>query len=314
MRVTMFARTTRMIAICTTSAALLAALGSRSACIPIVNGFSVQQQHHQRNEFAAVTIGRPNSAATLQVRSSLLTTEEWDVKATTSRRNFFLSSAAALAAASAAGNLPGMSTKTATQLSTVPDVIQWIDEFCDRRFLHAVVASDYRFLYRGVNVHSSTILTEEPDLLSLETYGSPEALQFFQDLDVMLSGEPVRPSNGHLATTSIRDAEFWGATAASIWPMMVMAADPVTATSTSTDDAAHYAWFQDGGLFYPRTASRSLDRNSVIVDGRDCGKDSLEDALLGDSCEILVATNAFLAVPVSMEKELREGLKKSFLV
>ena len=205
---------------------------------------------------------------------------------------------AALAAATVAKYIPETSAN-APILATVPEAIQWIDEFCDRRFLHAVVASDYRFLYRGVpeDMKIPSIRMEEPDLLSVDTYGTPAALQFFKDLEVTMSQEAVRPSNGHLTTASIEDASAWGKTVASIWPM----------------GPAHYAWFQDGGLFYPRRGS-SADRNSIIVDGRDCGKDSLEDALLGDSWEIMVATKSFLAVPVSMEKDLRDELQKSFLV
>lgn len=248
--------------------------------------------------------GKNYALRSLEIRSSLLVDECATETATTSRRNVFLLAATSAALATQAWHLPA-STKNAApqlQLFSIPNVIQWIDHFCDRRFLHAVVASDYRFLYRGVppNDPPSTAMlrSEAPDLLSLDTYGSTGALQFFQDLETTLRRDAVRPSNGHLATTSVGDATLWG-NAASIWPM---------------GQAAHYAWFHDGGSFYPRNTNVDVDRNSIIVDGRDCGKDSLEDALRSDSCEILVATTSFLAVPVSMEKELREGLKKSFLV
>ena len=189
-------------------------------------------------------------------------------------------------------------------MSGVPQAMQWIDANCDRRFLHAVVASDYRFLYRGIDDDISsrnpTIRTEVPDLLSPETYNSATALKFFEDLEQTMGEEPVKPSNGHLATTSARDAAQWG-TAASIWPMA----------------PAHYAWFSNGGLFYDLNRQNhdlAIDRSKTIVDGKDCGKDSLEDALCGDSWEVMVATESFLAVPISMEQELREGLQKSFLL
>lgn len=228
-------------------------------------------------------------------------------KAAMSRRNVLLASLSAAtvaAGASSASLLSGRSSNkiksNAVNLATVGEAIAWIDENCDRRFLHAVVASDYRFLYRGVDTTDISIRNEEPDLLLPETYGSsPEALQFFRELETVLKDDAVRPSNGHLATTSAQDAAAWGTAAASIWPM----------------GPAHYAWFQNGGLFYPRASvSSSLDRKSIIVDGRDCGKDNLEDALQGDSWEVMVATPCFLTVPLSMETELRDGLQKSFLV
>jgi len=237
-------------------------------------------------------------------KASLLVTDlqQDGTSRTTSRRNLLLGTLSAATVAAGISNLPltalptSKSAATST-LSSVAEAVQWIDEFCDRRFLHAVVASDHRFLYRGVGEEAEiSIRNEEPDLLSPETYG-PEALPFFRDLESLLQDDAVKPSNGHLATTSAKDAAAWG-TAASIWPM---------------GPAAHYAWFQDGGLFYPRATS-SLDRKSIVVDGRDCGRDSLEDALRSDSWEVLVATPTFLAVPVSKENELREVFRNSFLM
>ena len=193
-----------------------------------------------------------------------------------------------------------------TTLASVSEAVQWIDDHCDRRFLHAVVASNYRFLYRGVGavdenfVDVISVRHEKSDLLLPNTYGSKAALSFFQRLEEVLRDEPVKPSNGHLATTSSTDAAAWGSTAASIWP-----------SGEPTD--VHYAWFQDRRLFYPR-ASSSLDRRSIIVDGRDCGKDSLEDALRGESMEVMFSTPTFLAVPISKEAELLEQLRHAFLV
>jgi len=227
-------------------------------------------------------------------------------KAAISRRNVLLASLSAATVAAGASSASLLSARSSNKinksnaiiLATVGEAIAWIDENCDRRFLHAVVASDYRFLYRGVDTTDISIRNEEPDLLLPETYSSPEALQFFRELETVLKDDMVRPSNGHLATTSTQDAAAWG-TAASIWPM----------------GPAHYAWFQSGGLFYPRVSvSSSLDRKSIIVDGRDCGKDNLEDALQGDSWEVMVATPCFLTVPLSMETALRDSLQKSFLV
>lgn len=140
------------------------------------------------------------------------------------------------------------------------------------------------------------VLQETPDLLDPDTYGS-NGLKYFQQLEELMKNDPVKPSNGHLATTSPREAAQWGV-AASIWPTQ----------------NAHFAWFENGGLFYPRTGMASIDRSEIIVDGRDCGSAGLEDALLRKSCEVMVATESYLVVPVRYNKQLREGLKSSFII
>ena len=101
---------------------------------------------------------------------------------------------------------------------------------------------------------------------------------------------------GHLATTCPKAAGEWGI-AASIWPI--------------GEDGVHFAWFADGGLFWPRPEGASQD---VIVDGRDCGQMSLEDALVGDNWEVLFQTEKFVAIPVKFEDELCKELKKSFVI
>lgn len=261
---------------------------------------------------------------------------------TTSRRNVLLSGISAATTAAVVGSnsvneninvmrkliasppdsaITTTTTTSAPLLSTVDDAIAWIDENCDRRFLHAVVASDYCFLYRGIGEEKQiSVRKESPDLLLPGTYGKEnagddEALVVFQKLEEILKDEPVRPSNGHLATTSAKDAAAWG-TAASIWP--IMSATLLAPRKGEGDTETHYAWFQTGGLFYPRNNNNGnrmlLDRSSIIVDGKDCGQDSLEDALKGQGWEIMVATSQYLAVPASMDAALRHGLRNSFLL
>jgi hypothetical protein len=220
-----------------------------------------------------------------------------------SRRSLLLTGTASVAALTTAMTSFPIAQQPQQSVGTVADALEWMDRSCDRRFLHAVVSSNYKFLYRGVPALSGdgpSLRIEAPDLLLLETYGSAAAQEYFVALEEVLKDELVRPSTGHLATTSIRDASAWGDDVVSIWPCA----------------GAHYAWYQDFGLFYPRAmdSKQSIDRMSLIVDGRDCGKDSLDDALCAPSCEILVATPSFLAVPISMEKELRQELQRSFLV
>jgi hypothetical protein len=225
-----------------------------------------------------------------------------------SRRNFILgiSSAVAAGAALQLNSVPNeyaMNSASPIKAMGISEAIQWIDDNCDRRFLHAIIASDYSFLYYGVDGAKDgkpSIHTEKfnADLLSLDTYGTKEAVDYFQSVESILAQELVKPSNGHLMSTSPKDAAKWG-TAASIWPV----------------NGAHYAWFQDGGLFYPRDNDvRSIVRDDFIVDGKDCGRESLEDALKTDGCEIMVTADNFLVVPASQEVELRDALKGSFLV
>ncbi len=225
-----------------------------------------------------------------------------------SKRNLFLLASTAVAATASSQYLvKGSSTlpfsqKTARILD-IPQAIQWIDDNCDRRFLHAVIASDYRFLYRGVSSLGPNDIRMEnfgkSDLLKEGTYESPQALKVFESIQDVLENEVVNPANGHLATSSAKDAGEWGV-AASIWPL----------------NGAHYAWFQDGGLFYPRpnTDASVIKRDDIIVDGKDCGKESLEDALRSDWCEVMLSSNDVLVVPASLDGELREALKGSFLV
>eukprot|EP00551_Chaetoceros_affinis_P010055 CAMPEP_0203671448 /NCGR_PEP_ID=MMETSP0090-20130426/7237_1 /ASSEMBLY_ACC=CAM_ASM_001088 /TAXON_ID=426623 /ORGANISM="Chaetoceros affinis, Strain CCMP159" /LENGTH=267 /DNA_ID=CAMNT_0050536525 /DNA_START=136 /DNA_END=939 /DNA_ORIENTATION=- len=246
-----------------------------------------------------------------------------------SRRNFlFLASStvAATAVATQSQNpinsddgsiaLPSFFSPSSVKPMNIAQAVQWIDDNCDRRFLHAVIASDYRFLYRGVSMPGSNmqfsrlsnnmnIETQHltPDLLTEGTYGdeSTAALELFKNLQEVLKDDMVNPSNGHLATSSVNDAAEWGMPA-SIWPV----------------DGAHYAWFQDKELFYPRpsgsVSATSITRNDLIVDGKDCGKESLEDALRAPSCEVMVASAKFLVVPAGLDEKLRDSLKSSFLV
>ena len=51
----------------------------------------------------------------------------------------------------------------------------------------------------------------------------------------------------------------------------------------------------------------------MIVDGIDCGKMLLEDALEGDT-QVLVQAPTYLSVPNYMESDLRKGLRGAFLI
>jgi len=196
----------------------------------------------------------------------------------------------------------------------VGDALTLIEDMCDRKFLRAVVASDYRFLYRGMSLPWEPLPTvvekEMSDLLLPGTYGedSLEAVRFFRELDVAMASKPVRPGvNGHLGTTSTRDAAAWGSPA-SIWPL----------SGLSEDNYAHFAFYEDGGAFYPRPKAWSKTAKSVddgiIVDGINCGAVNLEDALRSKDNEIMFSTESYLAIPAEWDQELREGLRNAFIL
>ena len=183
----------------------------------------------------------------------------------------------------------------------IDQVVSWIDTSCDREFLSAVVVSGYRFLYRGIDdaTTAAQVRSETPDLLLSSTYDNdPKALAFFQELErTMIRKDcPVRPSTGHLATSSRHEAARWGQTA-SIWPIQ----------------GADYAWFSDTQLFYPRRTNTEEDAY-LICNGRNCGTDSLDDALLAENAEVLFSAHPFLAVPASLDRSLQEALQRAFLL
>jgi hypothetical protein len=193
-------------------------------------------------------------------------------------------------------------------LSTVEDVVQWIDTQCDKKFLHAVTASEYRFLYRGEDVitENPRILAPPPDLLLPGTYGTSEALSYFRTLEDIMKDEPVRPGNGHLATTSIIDATAWGP-AVSVWP----AAAGVDQHETGL------AWLRDGGSFYP--PRQQDDRNAVmaslVIIGKNCHEEqSLDDVLSSPHSEVMFSAPEFLAVPAQWDDLLRSRLRSAFLI
>jgi len=199
------------------------------------------------------------------------------------------------------------------QLSSVDEALNLIESSCDRRYLHAIVASDYKLMYRGIpstnKNYPSLHVNEASDLLLPSTYDSKDALQFFTMLQEKMSEKVIKPSNGHLATTSIEDAKLWGGDYASVWPL--------------DDGDVHYAWLEDGGEFWPTSNEITSNVNDytnsrkVIVDGIDCGRMSLDDALEkkgGKDYEIMFRANKFLLVPSRYEQELLSGLKSAFII
>ena len=108
---------------------------------------------------------------------------------------------------------------------TFQNAVELIEKFCPVEFLNAVKDTG-AFLYRGetfslCNNNDSCYQFEcPPDLLSQGTYGCAEAVEYFQRLEdcSATSSSLVRPSTGHIGTSSIRSAAQWG-NPVSVWPL-----------------------------------------------------------------------------------------------
>lgn len=212
-----------------------------------------------------------------------------------------------------------VSATTIQQLSSVDEILGLIESSCDRRYLHAVVASDYKLMYRGVPTEESNFasvhINEASDLLLPSTYNSKEALKFFNILEERMHDKPIKPSNGHLSTTSTEAAKVWGENYASVWPL-----------AESDKDDVHFAWLEDAGEFWPTISSNEIvmsnindfaNSKKIIFDGIDCGRMSLDDALEkkgGKDYEIMFRAKKFLLVPSRYEQELISGLKGAFII
>jgi len=128
-----------------------------------------------------------------------------------------------------------------------------------------------------------------------------------------MSEKPIKPSNGHLATTNSEAAKIWGGDCASVWPL-----------GEADGDDVHFAWLEDGGEFWPSLPQGTATNvnnfaasKKVIVDGVDCGRMSLDDALEnkgGKDYEIMFRSKQFLLVPSMYEEKLLSGLKSAFII
>ena len=278
---------------------LLVGIFAAHLFLPLCFGFAGDRHRHQHRH--PTTNDASSSAPPLDREQFLRSMIGGCSSAVIATSNYLISSHPK--PASAAESIPPSQVPTTAAsniiqpLKSVREAVDLIGTSCNKRFLYSVVASDYNFLYHGLDPQEASepsILTSKPcDLLNPETYDSEEAAAYFAQLDQRMARElksPVRPSNGHLATTCPKAAGKWGV-AASIWPI--------------GEDEVHFAWYADGGLFWPRPEGASQD---IIVDGRDCGKMSLEDALVGDNWEVLFQTDKFVSIPLKFEDELRKEL------
>ena len=244
-------------------------------------------------------VGSPNSRPLSQWKATPLSNQQPPAPLLSTRRAWVQSTVGLglIGTVAASKGVLSNSRSSTVTTATIAEAVEWIQSNCDARFLQSVVASDYRFLYRGVDTNDIRVQSPTPDLLDVDTYGDPAAVRYFERLEDLLKSEAVQPSHGHLCTTSQADAAQWGTTTASVWPIQ----------------DSHYAWLVDGGTFYP-PQRQQLQRASVVVDGRDCGVEALEDALRKEGSEVMVATKQWLLVPSAMDAPLRKALQSSFLI
>jgi hypothetical protein len=168
-------------------------------------------------------------------------------------------------------------------LSSVDEALASIESECDRRFLHGVVASGYNLMYRAISTRDSRY----PMLIQSEASDSVLSSHDFASLERDMANQTIKPSNALLAVTSPGLVDT--GVAASVWPL---------------GDNVHFAWTEDG----------ALSAGKIIVDGVDCGRMSLEDALEGQDREIMFRADRFLAVPIALEAELLAGLRNAFII
>ncbi|CAJ1954668.1 unnamed protein product [Cylindrotheca closterium] len=226
------------------------------------------------------------------------------------RRNLMISSALAMVGASSAlvlnkdFVLEGAVTKQAAVGSAavsrqlmVDQALEIIENQCDRRFLHAVVASDYRLLYQQMaapldNQLQVSVLRTDQDVSVLKS-----SILSSGDLDVIdakLKDRPMKvDASCQLAFANPKDVATDEDHIVSIWPL---------------GEQVHFTWMEDKTSL----ASIGVD-DKIIVDGIDCGRMSLEDAL-EEGKQVLLRSETYLAVPRSLEKELIAKLQNAFLI
>jgi hypothetical protein len=210
---------------------------------------------------------------------------------------------------SPASSIVDSSSSFITKVASVDDAVLLIESSCDRRFLHAVVASDYQLMYRGLpsSTKKQGITTRNEPETALESSSSSsetaDASAVLASIETILQDRPLQPSNSKLAVSNPETAKQWGSQVVSVWPL---------------GENVHFAWPEEGTAFSQVQVLDDKDDTTttrkIIVDGVDCGRMSLEDALESNKEILFRAESGYLAVPLSMEKELVSKLKGAFII
>ena len=196
------------------------------------------------------------------------------------------------------------------------DAARLIQKETPNEYLDAVKKSG-KLLYRGETSASSCFRLEpEPDLLLPGTYPESDAVMYFQGLEDCLTASNasvrssktnsrfiVRPSVGHIATSSLSDAALWGSPV-SVWPL---------GTALSYAFPKSRSQFFDSSVYLSSCAYPKL-HTSFCIDDIYVDTD-LTHALVSKR-EVMFATldkmgresSAFVAVPARYDHKLRRSL------
>lgn len=194
------------------------------------------------------------------------------------------------------GTVGAITTPFQTSNLSLLEATDLICEATPTRFRQAVRDSGNRFLYRGEDVTTISVLHPEPDLLVEGTYGKKsDALSYFQKLETILIQRPARPSQGHIGTPRPQDAAAWG-NVVSIWPL-----------GTHID----FVWPSLASTFYPGCQNNELVIGDRLPEALQQGSEVLFATYFvdGDPCPHGVSLewmSAYLAVPKHFDHVLME--------
>jgi hypothetical protein len=180
---------------------------------------------------------------------------------------------------------------SSTAKMTVDQAVEIIETRGDRRFLHAVVASDYHLLYKASTATNQISIQSGKDDVVVSSVLSAKDLEALEE---KLKDRPLQPSASRLGFANPKDVTSNNEDVTSIvWPL---------------GEKVHFAWMEQGTSF---ESIREDDK--VIVDGVDCGRMALEDALEGGK-QVMFQSEQYLSIPRSMEKELLTKLQGAFII
>lgn len=202
------------------------------------------------------------------------------------KENILASNAPATLTTMESSGDPVVSKQSISSVSSTEEALKLIESLGDKRFLHAVVASDYKFLYEQSKIIPSDM-----------------------DVEQIFSKKVQSINNSSRSVVLATTGNLGARKTASLWPLE---------NSFTSGNDIHYAWPAQGGLLQSINKNDDSSTNSgatqaIIVDGIDCGKMSLEDALEGNM-QVLVQAPTYLSVPSHMESSLRKGLQGAFLI
>ncbi|KAL3939151.1 MAG: hypothetical protein SGBAC_006077 [Bacillariaceae sp.] len=229
------------------------------------------------------------------------------------RRNLMISSGLGMIGASfgllnknsllkGVGTQQAVGSAVVSRQLVVDQALEIIENQCDRRFLHAVVASDYQLLYQMAPLDNRvSVLRTDQDASVLQS--SMLTSVDLKVIDAKLKDRPMNvDASCQLAFANPKDVP-------NRKPGMTINDDDHIVSIWPLGEEVHFTWMEQEGT---SLASIGVD-DKIIVDGIDCGRMSLEDAL-EEGKQVLLRSETYLAVPRSLEKELIAKLQSAFLI